>query len=589
MGILDVPSYSRAAADARFVSEVMPQAFGVAADGVTDDAPAINAALDAARAAGVALYIPAGTYRVRSMINVGGSNVEVYGAGIGKTNITVFGEEAPLNAVFGNYGAVNGLRIHDLSFRGTIDDDVTGPRRGRTSSSNGFNTAIRIFGDLAPGTSTLAQNVDIERVEVHGAHGLPIWLSGIRRCSVEKCIFELTMDMGLTWCDRYSVKDNFSWKSADNGFSISRGCTNGTVAGNVVKDCAFWGVWIAGFKQSGAATDAGPIGFSVTGNTVKRAGFGGICADEAPKNGVIVGNTVDTVFRGPSDQPTNIWGVGIFVGGFPGDNRPAPTDLANNILVEANILIDCARGGIQFLGVKNLDVKVNTIIRPGSQFLANGTTVIAATDIDNNFGISTIGGAQATCTNVTIFGNTIIDDRTTPYCNYAWYTTSTIAPYVSNNREIGTRNSGLLVHDNTTLQVHSGIHTYSGSLKATGGVVAGSNAASGTVPGFAMNGAAGSTRAMEWQTASLRRWLMRTNSDAEAGSDAGSRFQIDAYDDAGAFKKSMVTLTRDGKLSFNGVTPVVQPVLSAVATDAATTQALANSLRAALVALGLAV
>ena len=41
------------------------------------------------------------------------------------------------------------------------------------------------------------------------------------------------------------------------------------------------------------------------------------------------------------------------------------------------------------------------------------------------------------------------------------------------------------------------------------------------------------------------------------------------------------------KISFYGVTPVVQATLAAAGTDAATTQALANDLRTKLVALGL--
>ncbi len=43
------------------------------------------------------------------------------------------------------------------------------------------------------------------------------------------------------------------------------------------------------------------------------------------------------------------------------------------------------------------------------------------------------------------------------------------------------------------------------------------------------------------------------------------------------------------KIGFYGVTPVVQASIAAAATDAATTQALANDLRTKLIALGLVV
>lgn len=44
----------------------------------------------------------------------------------------------------------------------------------------------------------------------------------------------------------------------------------------------------------------------------------------------------------------------------------------------------------------------------------------------------------------------------------------------------------------------------------------------------------------------------------------------------------------DGKVGFFGATPIVEPTVAAAATDPATTQALANSIRTILINLGLA-
>lgn len=48
-----------------------------------------------------------------------------------------------------------------------------------------------------------------------------------------------------------------------------------------------------------------------------------------------------------------------------------------------------------------------------------------------------------------------------------------------------------------------------------------------------------------------------------------------------------VGLTATTPISFHGATPVAQQTVTAAGTDAATTQALANSLRTALITLGL--
>jgi hypothetical protein len=64
-----------------------------------------------------------------------------------------------------------------------------------------------------------------------------------------------------------------------------------------------------------------------------------------------------------------------------------------------------------------------------------------------------------------------------------------------------------------------------------------------------------------------------------------SKVVTDSPDFIGA--PSVVIAHTDGKVGFYGATPVVAQTVAVAATDAATTQALANSLRAALVALGL--
>lgn len=554
-----------------FVPAITPETYGTEAEIAADAGPAINMALAAARAFGAAVYLAPKVYRVRTMINVGSVGSHLFGAGMGKTILDVFGQASMMDSVIGHYSNATGVRLHDFTVRGTIVDDVTGPRRDRTQTSNGFNCAVKIAGDLAPGVTTVARDVSIDRVEVIGSASLPIWLSGVRGdARIADCRFRLTMDVGWTWCERVQCLNNTSYKSADNGFSISRGCLSAVVIGNMVEMAAFWGVWVAGFKQgAGAPTDAGPSNFAVTGNTVVNVGYGGICADEAPKNGVITGNTVKGVSRGPSDYPSNIWGVGVLVGGFPLDARPAPTDYAENIVVSDNVLVDCARGGVQYVGARNIDIKDNMIIRPGSQYMADGTTVIASTVVDQNFGVSTLAGAQNTSSRITIQGNTMIDDRATPLMNYPWYTASVVTPIVVGNRQVGGRQSAVLIHDNTDLIVHSGIHTWQSNSKFTAGATAGASAATGTIEGFDVNGAAGSDRLCTFRTGGARRWTVRASSAAEAGSNVGSRFLISAYDDSGAPLYDALSIRREtGTVTFRVTNTAGRPSATAAGVGA---------------------
>lgn len=56
--------------------------YGAVGDGVTNDAPAINAAISAAAAAGGGIvFLPPGTYLVSSTISISGDQVELWGAG----------------------------------------------------------------------------------------------------------------------------------------------------------------------------------------------------------------------------------------------------------------------------------------------------------------------------------------------------------------------------------------------------------------------------------------------------------------------------------------------------------------------------
>lgn len=68
--------------------------------------------------------------------------------------------------------------------------------------------------------------------------------------------------------------------------------------------------------------------------------------------------------------------------------------------------------------------------------------------------------------------------------------------------------------------------------------------ANGSSQWLNINGSAGNSRAIYYQTAGVDRWRTRANSTAETGSDAGSNFAIESYTDAGVFKATPFSIDR---------------------------------------------
>jgi hypothetical protein len=254
-------------------------------------------------------------------------------------------------------------------------------------------------------------------------------------------------------------------------------------------------------------------------------------------------------------------------------------------LVSVNKISRFPRAGIFGTAVRRCMFVGNLISDIGTQYLANGTTVIGAAEPTTNVGV--LIDNATTSSQVAVIGNHIVDGRATPYCNWGVYPVGSSAVDEFFNTMYGCRNPYNLVETGQVRNINWGA-VFQNNTKHTLGATAGATAATGTVPGFDINGAAGSTRRHKIQTGGSDRWQYGGSGDAESGSNAGTNFRINAYNDAGLFSKTMLDFTRDGKVAFAGATPVTPPTLPAAATDAASTQALANALRSALIALGLA-
>ena len=74
---------TRAWADARYTLETSVRGYGAAGNGAADDTAAFQAALNAAAAAGTAVHVPGGRYRLTAQLSVGSGAFSLIGEGMG--------------------------------------------------------------------------------------------------------------------------------------------------------------------------------------------------------------------------------------------------------------------------------------------------------------------------------------------------------------------------------------------------------------------------------------------------------------------------------------------------------------------------
>lgn len=371
---------------------------------------AINDA--ASLSTGGEVLIPRGTFDLAGVAVIMRSGVHLRGVGpLSVITSSVLMDVAIINDTTSDLSNVS---FTNITFAGGAIDDVTGPRRGRTSTPS-IRYAIKFVGDLAlNGPTCKVKDVRIKDCHFRNTVELPVHLSGVRgESSIKDSHFENCKDIGFTWCESIIFNDNHVSKSADNGVSISRGCANAVITGNNISNSAYAGIWIAGWEITGGSA-AGPINFNCSGNTIIRSGMAGIKLTDGPQNGTITNNTIVDVFRGPSDQPNNGYGVGITISSFPGSAYPASDatilQYARNLQVSNNDIIRAQTGGIYMRGLIVGKFSNNTMTDIGTVYRADGTTLVPDNRTEN-FGISLDSQSGATIQYIDITNNKVIDTR----------------------------------------------------------------------------------------------------------------------------------------------------------------------------------
>lgn len=337
--------------------------FGVAADGVTDDATEIQAAVDAAEAVQGVLYFPPGTYLTESQITVDSDYVTIKGAG----RQTVVKTTSNVN-IFRPTG-VTGITIRDMTLEGN----------GTGSNQDGIR-CINV-------TDSAFHNIRVNNV---GHDGL-LLISGCVGNSVVQCHVDGSGD------DGFNVGGDPSTPSTDNtitacvaenctndGFHISDGSDRTSVAGCIGRSNGHGvGIYKADVVAISGCTFSDSTGYSIhtpsgpctnltiDGNTIS-GGTRGINIDAASK--VAVSNNV---LSAPDDY-------GIVFSGATGTDFSAV--VADNIITGG-----CSVAGIFMSGAKNISITGNTVNSPGGD------------------GFYVNSDATYYCTAIKISGNTVVD------------------------------------------------------------------------------------------------------------------------------------------------------------------------------------
>lgn len=422
---------------------IYASSYGAVGDGVVDDSDALQAALNAVGTAGNCVYLHKGTYRITKKL-IPKSNTVILGEG--RELVTIISSVA-FGGAFENSLSVPlaNVTFKELGFLGGTADDVTGPRRSRTRAPS-YNNAIFMRGSRVPSSSyPVVSDIRVEDCRFLNVNSLPVLLQGVSgNARIHGSYFQNNLDIGFTFCESVHFTNNYVKKSADNGVSISRGNAAAVCAGNYIEGSCYAGIWVSGFTDLAAGIAwQGPQNVVVGGNTIVNSGHAGIQATDAPKHCSIVGNTIHGVLRGPSDEPSDIVGLGVLVGGYPSESPASPTDYATDILINANTLVDCARGAVLVRGAACVVVAGNLIKNPGSEFLSDGTTPVDPASTSQNFGVAV--EQSATVSYFGVRGNVMFDTRPSAQANHnVVMGNSTTNSFASQNKSYGFRQPDLV-------------------------------------------------------------------------------------------------------------------------------------------------
>lgn len=274
---------------------------GAVADGETNDAPAIQAALNALPSSGGVVYLPPGTYGVGpgASPSQGGvrvpDNVVLAGAGMGVTVLRVLdGTSADITGVVRTPSGVetSNVEVRDLTIdgnRANVTGSIDGFYCGVTPNSTATDTDIRLINveirdcsgygfDPHERTTRLLMRNCVARDCGDSTHD-NITLDAIYDSLIEGCVSIGAGRHGInvvTASTRVRLVGCLSTGSASNGITIQTGSKHIVLDGCLVESSTGRGIVVNGVAQS-SGVDTTPGGYHlITGCKIVNSGLHGI-------------------------------------------------------------------------------------------------------------------------------------------------------------------------------------------------------------------------------------------------------------------------------------------------------------------------
>lgn len=285
--------------------------FGARGDGVTDDRPAIQAAIDYVFArGGGTVFIPRGTYNFSSTAVSGyfglvgiiqRPGVFIEGEGKGVTVLrwndddALAGPGAAIRLICSPSGVAEGLEIRHL----TVDGNYQNQPKLAGETGNGGNIVYGLFDAGVPG------DVVIEHVESRNAYGQGIQVVGLDYASNVRAF-------------NVRIQHNDVHHCSFIGIQVSQ-FVGLWITGNNVSFCEDNGIDWYGFNNNFSSPAVTSSRFTVTDNFIANCGGAGLFP-ETIRDGIIAGNKMEGCINGI--QANCIGGTmdGVFIYGNQSTN-----------------------------------------------------------------------------------------------------------------------------------------------------------------------------------------------------------------------------------------------------------------------------
>jgi Pectate lyase superfamily protein len=344
--------------------------FGAIGDGVTDDSAAFQAVVDYVGSSGKTIYVPDGTYKIgTNIIPPNGASFELVGAS--KIGTVIKGGVG--NVIFTSDTSVASPKLvanvvfRDLTFDG---EHVRGTFPYASFGSDSYTMLMPIV--LSASATSTTSSVEVHSCKFVRIPNLPILVSHFSRTVVTNCEFYKTRDPGFKYCKKVVFSNNTTTFGSDNFVSISRGCKNVAITGNIFKESESSGIWVAGFDVAGSGTVTAFGTYTSGGSVTLTRSTGSWSVDDI--------NTPVTLTSGANKATFQITSVStsLIANGIAASAVPAPLQNTaavwsyaphvgtENVTIANNTIVGGYTSGIYGAsGGRRVSITNNNILRTG--------------------------------------------------------------------------------------------------------------------------------------------------------------------------------------------------------------------------------